>query len=182
MNLSHSGFKQSVVRIPLFAALVYAYFCAPVSLEHKALVQPITASTPHNTLADGYDPRRDPNKDLATASQEAKRLNKNILVVVGGEWCSWCHALDRFFHEHADLAALRDKNYVTMKVSMSQENPNRAFLGRFPRIHGYPHIFILDPGGNLIHSQPTNVLEDGQSYNSERFKRFLEQFAPKNSQ
>ena len=182
MNLSNSEFKQSFIRIPLFAALVYAYFCAPVSLERKALVQPITASAPHNTSADGYDPRRDPDKDLAEASAEARKSNKNIFVVVGGEWCSWCHTMDRFFHEHANIEALRDKYYVVMKVSMSQENPNRAFLGRFPRIHGYPHIFILEPGGNLIHSQPTNVLEDGQSYNVNRFKKFLEQFAPKNSQ
>lgn len=183
MNLSNSWTnnwtKDSSVRIPVFAALVYAYFCAPVSLEHKTFVQPITASAPHNALADGYDPHRDPDKDLAAASEEATQSNKNIFIVVGGEWCGWCHTMDRFFQEHADLAALRGKNYVTMKVSMSQQNPNRAFLSRFPRIHGYPHIFILDSQGNLIHSQPTNELEDGRSYNVERFRAFLERFAPK---
>ena len=178
MNLSNNWYKSSAVRILLFAALVYAYFCAPVSLEHKAFVQPTTASAPHIALADGYDPRRDPDKDLAAASEEAKRSNKNIFVVVGGEWCSWCHTLDRFFHDHADLAALRDKNYVTMKVSMSQEKPNKAFLSRFPRIHGYPHIFILDANGKLIQSQSTNELEDGRSYNAKRVKAFLERFAP----
>lgn len=181
MNLSNNSVKGSSVRIPLFTGLVYAYFCAPVSLEHKAFVQPITASAPHNALADGYDPRRDPDKDLAAASEEAKRSNKNVFIVVGVEWCSWCHTLDRFFQEHADLATLRDKNYAVMKVSMSQENPNRAFLSRFPRIHGYPHIFILDAQGKLIHSQPTNELEDGRSYNVERFKSFLERFAAKNT-
>ena len=181
MNPSSKYDKSSPLRIPLVAALVYVYFCAPVTLEHKTFVQPTTASAPGNALADGYDPRRDPDKDLAAASEEAKRSNKNIFVVVGGEWCSWCHTMDRFFHEHADLAALRDNNYVTMKVSMSQENPNRAFLSRFPPIHGYPHIFILDAQGKLIHSQPTNGLEDGRSYNLGRFKAFLNHFAPKTS-
>lgn len=179
MNLSNNWTKGSTVRIPLFAAAVYAYFCAPVSLDRKTFVQPITASAPHVALADGYDPRRDPDKDLAAATEEAKRSNRNIFVVVGGEWCSWCHTMDRFFHEHSDLTALRDKNYVLMKVSMSQENPNKAFLSRFPRIHGYPHIFILDAKGNLIHSQATNVLEDSRSYNAKRFKEFLERFAPR---
>lgn len=179
MNLSNNWHKSSIVRIPLFAALVYAYFCAPISLEHEAFVQPITASAPHLALADDYDPRRDPDKDLAAASEEAKRSNKNIFVVVGSEWCAWCHTLDRFFYEHADLAALRDQNYVTMKVSMSQENPNEPFLSRFPRIHGYPYIFILDAQGTLIHSQPANVLEDGRSYNAKRFQEFLERFVPK---
>lgn len=179
MNLSNNSLKASSLRIPLFTGLVYAYFCAPVSLEHKAFVQPTTASGPRNAITEDYDPRRDPDKDLAAASKVAKRSNKNIFVVVGGEWCSWCHTMDLFFREHSDLAALRDQNYVVMKVSMSQENPNKAFLSRFPRIHGYPHIFILDAQGSLIHSQATNVLEDGRSYNAKRFKEFLERFAPK---
>jgi hypothetical protein len=87
--------------------------------------------------------------------------------------------MDDFFHDHQDLASLRDRNYVLMKVSMSQENPNRAFLSRYPRIHGYPHIFILDADGKLIQSQATNELEDGRSYNAKRFEKFLEKFAPK---
>jgi thioredoxin-related protein len=147
------------------------------------LVQPQTGtvSTSNYTAPDKYDPRRDPEKDLAVAAAEAKTSKRNIILIVGGEWCSWCHILDDFFHEHADLAALRDKNYVVMKVSMSQENPNGAFLSRFPRIHGYPHIFILDADGKLVQSQPTNVLEDGRSYNVKRFKKFLEEFAPKAS-
>ena len=33
-----------------------------------------------------------------------------------------------FFHEHRYLEVLRDKNYVSMKVSMIQENPKRVFL------------------------------------------------------
>jgi thiol:disulfide interchange protein len=166
----------------VFAVLVYAYFCAPISLERKAFVQNVTSSAPHNALADRYDPQRAPDRDLAAVSEEAKRSNKNIFVVVGGEWCSWCHTMERFFRKHSDLEALLDKNYVTMKVSMSQENPNKAFLSRFPRIHGYPHIFILNPDGELVRSQPTNELEDGKSYNVVRFKKFLEQYAPKNNQ
>ena len=182
MNPSNNSLKHSLVRIPLFAALVYAYFCAPVSLEHQVFVQTAPAAAPHNALDDRYDPQRDPEKDLAEASAEARKSNKNIFVVVGGEWCSWCHIMDSFFSEHPDLEALREKKYVSMKVSMSQENPNRAFLSRFPRIHGYPHIFILNPVGDLIRSQPTNELEDGRSYNAARFRKFLEQYAPKNKQ
>jgi hypothetical protein len=83
------------------------------------------------------------------------------------------------FHEHRDLAVLRDKNYVAMKVSMSQENPNRAFFSRFPDLHAYPRIFILNAEGNLIRSQPATLTEDGRSYNTKRFQKFLEQLAPK---
>jgi thiol:disulfide interchange protein len=134
-----------------------------------------TYAPPHN-----YDPAHDPEKDLAAAGAEAKNSNRYIFAVVGGEWCSWCHIMDDFFREHANLAALRDKNYVLMKINMSQENPNRAFLARYPKISGYPHIFILDADGKLIQSQATSTLEDGRSYNLKRFEKFLEKFGPKN--
>jgi thioredoxin-related protein len=140
-----------------------------------------TASTSVYTTADRYDPRRDPEKDLAAAAAEAKNSNRYILMIVGGEWCSWCHIMDDFFHEHRDVAALRDKNYVVVKLNMSRENENRAFLARYPKIRGYPHIFVLDADGKLVQSQPTNELEDGRTYNVKRFKKFLEQFAPKAS-
>jgi thiol:disulfide interchange protein len=140
-----------------------------------------TVSSSTYTAPDKYDPRRDPEKDLAAAEAEAKTSNRNIIVIVGGDWCSWCHIMDDFFHEHRDVTALREKNYVLMKLNMSRENENRAFLSRYPKIHGYPHIFILDADGKLVQSQPTNVLEDGRTYNVKRFKEFLEQFAPKAS-
>jgi thiol:disulfide interchange protein len=140
-----------------------------------------TVSSSTYTAPDKYDPRRDPEKDLAAAEAEAKTSNRNIIVIVGGDWCSWCHIMDDFFHDHRDVTALREKNYVLMKLNMSHENENRAFLSRYPKIRGYPHIFILDADGKLVQSQPTNVLEDGRTYNVKRFKKFLEEFAPKAS-
>jgi thiol:disulfide interchange protein len=129
-----------------------------------------------------YEPGRDPEKDLASAAAEAKSSMRNIFVVVGGEWCVWCHIMDDFFRNHPDLKSLRDKNYVVMKLNMSRENENRAFLSRYPKIHGYPHIFILDADGKLVQSQATNELEDGRSYNAKRFQKFLEKFGPKTSE
>jgi hypothetical protein len=82
-----------------------------------------------------------------------------------------------FFAIHPDLTTLRDKNYLSMNVSMSQVNPDKRFLSRFPYIHGYPHIFILDANTKLIKSQPTNEVEDGDGYNAERFRKLLDRFA-----
>jgi thiol:disulfide interchange protein len=181
MSRNSRWYTQGVATLLSFATLPAATFGAWPELTRRCLAQPAAASAQQNGLADGYDPRRDPDEELAAARAEAKKSGKKIFVEVGGEWCTWCHILDQFFHEHPDLELLRDKNYVSMKVSMSQENPNRVFLSRFPYIHGYPHIFILDAAGNRIHSQPTNVLEDGRSYNAKRFQKSLAQFVPKRS-
>jgi len=127
---------------------------------------------------DQYDPARDAAADLAETSRLAKESDKRILVEVGGNWCKWCRAFDKFIHNTPAVAtALRD-GYIVMKVNMSEENRNEAFLSRYPKIEGYPHIFVLDPDGKLLHSQDTGLLEEGKSYSERHFLEFLSKWAP----
>ena len=126
-----------------------------------------------------FDPSRDSVDDLRQAIADAQRTHRRILLDVGGEWCSWCHTLDRFFAAHADLMALRDQSFVWLKVNWSPENQNKAFLSRYPAISGYPHLFVLDQDGTLLHSQDTSVLEEGRSYNLDRMTGFLKKWAPR---
>ena len=132
---------------------------------------------PAQALPDTFDPKRDPAKDLAAALARAKAEGKRVIVDVGGEWCSWCHILDRFFASHADLMALRESRYVWLKVNWSKENENRAFLARWPAIQGYPHLFVLDAGGTLLHSQDTGELEQGKNYDAAKMRAFLARWA-----
>jgi thioredoxin-related protein len=125
-----------------------------------------------------YDPKRNGDQDIQEAMVEAKRTKRRILLEVGGEWCSWCHRLDEFFTAHPELIALRDKNYVTVKINFSEENPNKEVLSRYDTIPGYPHIFVLDSNGKLLHSQNTSPLESGKSYDLERITVFLNDWAP----
>ncbi len=125
-----------------------------------------------------FDPARNADQDIQNAIAEAKRTGKRIILDVGGEWCGWCHALDRFFDEHTDLATYRAKNYVWLKVNYSPENPNKAVLARYPAIKGYPHLFVLDEDGKLLQSQSTSPLEEGKSYNLDRMFGFLKKWAP----
>jgi thiol:disulfide interchange protein len=180
MNAHRTHFLLAAATIFLCIALYASFsFASPSSL--KVSPQYPFAAESSNAIVNHYDPRRDPAQDLALASAEAKSSNRNIFIIVGGEWCGWCHAMDRFFRDHPDLTALREKNYVLLKVSMSQENPNQRFLKRYPPIHGYPHIFILDANTKLLKSQPSNELEEGNSYNADRFSKLLDQFAPAGS-
>lgn len=125
-----------------------------------------------------FDPARDPFADLETAKVEAQRGGKRIILDVGGEWCSWCHLLDAFMEGDSQLRRFRDANYVWMKVNYSEDNENVAFLSRFPGITGYPHLFVLDADGRLLHSQFTGELEKGKGYDRARFEAFLRQWAP----
>jgi len=126
----------------------------------------------------GYDPTADPTADLEAAVTEARASGRRILLVVGGEWCSWCHILDRFVKGDPAIHDLWDRHYVTVKVHWDPDQPNAAFLGRYPKIQGYPHIFVLDDNGRLLHSQNTAELESGDSYSPERVTAFLTRWAP----
>ena len=158
-----------------FVALVAAQFSlssgAPQG-DHKSKYVPVTK----------YDPARNADRDIQEAIAEAKRTNKRVLLEVGGEWCSWCHRLDEFFAAHPELTELRDKNYVTVKINFSEENPNKEVLSRYEPIAAYPHIFVLDSDGKLVRSQETGVFEEGKTYVAERLNVFLTNWAPSQTQ
>ncbi len=125
-----------------------------------------------------YDPARDPEKDLGATTQRALAEGKRILLEVGGEWCSWCKALDRYVHENEAVASALERGFLIMKVNFSEENRNADFLSPYPTIPGYPHLFVLDSEGTFLHSQGTAELEQGRSYNQEAFLAFLERWSP----
>lgn len=125
-----------------------------------------------------YDPARDPQKDLEATRERALAEGKRILLEVGGEWCTWCKALDRYVHENEAVASALEQDFLIMKVNYSEENPNTDFLSPYPSIPGYPHIFVLDRDGSFLHSQGTGELEQGRWYNQEAFLAFLGKWAP----
>jgi thiol:disulfide interchange protein len=127
--------------------------------------------------ADKYDPKRDPEKDIQAAVAEAQRTHKRILLEVGGEWCSWCHTMDRYFTQNPKLLEFREQNFVTIRINFSRENENKKLLSRYPAIPGYPHLFVLETNGELLHSQDTSQLESGKSYDLEKFFAFLKRWA-----
>ena len=148
--------------------LSFAVLCGLTVFVTKSVV----AQSPYAPVTK-YDSKRDAARDIDDAVAEAKRTNRRILLEVGGEWCSWCHILDDYFDKHPDLTALRDKNFVTVKINFSEENPNKEALSRYGPINGYPHIFVLDSAGKLLHSQDTAVFEEGRGYVLERLQTFL---------
>jgi thiol:disulfide interchange protein len=120
-----------------------------------------------------YDITRDPASDLNAAIALATKTNKKILLEVGGDWCVYCNIMDQTFDTHPQLVQVRDEYYVTVKVNYSKENPNQAFLSKFPKIPEYPHFFVLDSKGSLLRSQPTHPFEHGRKYNAAKIDAFL---------
>lgn len=125
-----------------------------------------------------YDPNGDPNADLLKSMDVAAREKKHILLQAGGDWCGWCSTLSEYFERNIPVSHVLSKNYVIQKVNVSKENRNEAFLSRFPKIGGFPHLFVLDAEGKLLHSQGTGALEDGGSYHDGVMLEFLNKWIP----
>jgi len=161
--------KVRVLIISLFVIVLYAGLSAQDKNNEKQKFIFVTK----------FDTTRDAQKDLQDAIAEAKWINKKIYVDVGGEWCIWCRRLDNFYKSNKDLQEYLDKHYVFVKINYSKENKNETVLSKFPKIEGYPHIFILDKRGNLIKSKNAGELEEGKGYNHDKIMSFLKEFAVK---
>lgn len=123
-----------------------------------------------------FDPTANPFDDLKISVGLAKESNKRIILDVGGEWCIWCHRIDAFMHNTEEIKSLLEKNYIVLKINYSKENKNEKFLSQYPQVEGYPHFFVLDETGKLLHSQNTGELEKDKDYDKDKFIAFLEKW------
>jgi len=128
---------------------------------------------------ENYDPKRNPEEDLKATVERARSEGKRILVQVGGNWCGWCKLMHKYFHENPKVAAALARDFLIMQVNYSKENGNREFLKKYPSIPGYPHLYVLDADGKLLHSQGTAALEEGRGYSEKKMLEFLAKWAPK---
>lgn len=126
-----------------------------------------------------FDPAKNPEKDVQNAVVIATKTGRRILLDVGGEWCSWCHKFDKFFQDNKDVSEFMQKNFVVVKVNFSKENKNEKFLSQYPKIPGYPHLFVLESSGKFLHSQGTGDLESGDHHDHDKVFNFLKKWAPK---
>ena len=102
---------------------------------------PAGADDSRYVLVHKFDPKRNAAADIQEAIGEAQRTGKRIILDIGGDWCSWCHVLDKFFDQHPEIVELRDKNFITVNVFYSSENKNEKALLQYPKTEGVPHFF-----------------------------------------
>ena len=127
-----------------------------------------------------YDEQRDPYADGRKALKLAEETHRKVLIEVGGDWCSWCHVLDRFIKDHPRLESRLHEIFVVLKVNISDSNDNVEFMRAFPRAQGYPHMYITDSSGTILHSQDTSEFRKNKKYSEQRFNVFFERWENKN--
>lgn len=163
------------MKAPLLAVLLFAgtfALLAEAVAEEAKLVY----------TADSYDPKRDADEDLVASREIAERDGRNILLLVGGDWCPWCRKLAKFIEDNESVSAVLARHFVIQKVLVDDDVSNSPFLNPYPAISAYPHVFLLDAKGVLLHSLETEALEKSGSYDEAELLAILKTHTPKKSE
>lgn len=141
-----------------------------------ALIAVMLGSVSH--AADlGYDPDLDPFAQYQNAVAQAADANKLVLIIAGGDWCRWCHVLNRFVAGNDEVEQGLNETFVVMKVYVGPGNYNELFFSQLPRAYGAPHFWIVSPNREVLASQSTAKLERGTStYDKTRFLAFIDEW------
>lgn len=116
-----------------------------------------------------YDPTRDAFADLDDAREKAKKENKNILIIVGGEWCRWCHALDEYISSNREVRGALLEKYVVLKIGINQSGEITPLLDTLPEFVGTPHFYFMSSSGRLRRAVSSTAIETNDSYDQRKF-------------
>lgn len=96
---------------------------------------------------------------VKTATQQAAKEKKNIILLFHASWCGWCHRMDTAMND-ASCKKFFDDNYVITHITVkespqhkNEENPGgEALLSQFNgEKQGLPYWVILDKSGKLLY-------------------------------
>jgi thiol:disulfide interchange protein len=123
-----------------------------------------------------YDDQRNPFNDANAALALAKKTNRNVLIEIGGNWCTWCHKMDAFLLKNPNVYKELHSKYVLLKINVSDTNENDDFMKALPPVLGYPHMYVSTASGKMLLSKDTAELQDNNGYSTEYWLDFLQQW------
>ncbi len=158
-----------VMKLVLFLMLGVVFSSEAISADDLPLYSKI------------YDDKRDPFKDATSAIQLAQSTNRNVLIEIGGNWCTWCHKMDAFLEKNPDIYQTLHTNFVLLKINVSDSNENDAFMKALPPVLGYPHMYVSTSSGKMILSKDTAELLFSGDYSREYWLTFLSKWQVSNN-
>lgn len=124
-----------------------------------------------------YDVERDLGRDAQAAFALARSSQRRVLIEVGGDWCHWCHVLERVLQREPALAAQLHQAFVVLKVAVDEDHDGAAALSRFPAADGYPYLYVVDSHGALLHAQDATGFVEAGDYSAPRIGAFVSQWS-----
>ncbi len=80
------------------------------------------------------------------AFDEARQLNRPILLSISAVWCHWCHVMDETTYSHAGVIDLINREYVPIRV----DNDVRPDINQRYNMGGWPTTAFLTASGDIL--------------------------------
>jgi thioredoxin-related protein len=167
------------MKFQLFMVLLIVSLFITSQVNAQELTRQFTKELPPYSQV--YDDKRDPFKDAQAAVSLAQATNRNVLIEIGGNWCTWCHKMDTFLEKNPKVYQTLHDNYVLLKINVSDSNSNEAFMKSLPPVQGYPHMYVSTNTGKMLLSKDTAELLDDLQYSAEYWLTFLAKWQAKNN-
>ncbi len=118
-------------------------------------------------------------RQIQQAAGMAEKDGRRLLVLLGAEWCVWCHRLFDLLQTNPVVRECVDRNYLLVPIPIDQ-NTNIPLQEHFdnPRRLGLPVLLVLNSSGGVLTMQETGSLEEGDGYAPRQVLAFLEQWVP----
>lgn len=145
-----------------------------IAIQFAALANNTDTSKPYNPLANA-------KADIDSVIKLAKSQNKNVLLMIGGNWCSWCIRFNKMVNGDVQLDSALHANYILYHLNYSKENKNKDLLVKysFPQRFGYPVFVVLNDKGDRLHTQNSSYLEEGKGYSKAKILEFFDNWSPR---
>jgi thioredoxin-related protein len=176
-----SGVLTVIPRKWLITACILAMSAGAAIAQEAAKTQGEKPGSGPAKRASIYDKAADAKVQVAKAVERAKHNDQRILLMFGGDWCSWCHKLHDLFKTNREVATALSNEYVL--VTVDTEAPNAAELlktckdalskDELQRGVGYPFLAVLDADGKVVTAQRTDTLEEGDHHDPKKVADFL---------
>lgn len=142
-------------------------------------------ATGQSNLKKIYDEDINQLEQIDKAVRKADKEGKFVICQVGGNWCRWCLMFADFITSDSEIKGLIDSNFEYIHVNYNPRKPKDEtavkMLERLgsPARFGFPVLVVLDQDGNVIHTQDSSLLEEGNGYNRDKVIRFFSNWTPK---
>ena len=147
---------------------------ARATLALLAALLTLAITPARSTEPDIYPAVNQAKADLSSALAAAAAAHKRVIVDFGGNWCTDCHVLDRYFHDSANKPLL-EANYILVHVNIGRMNENVDLAERYqiPLRKGVPALAVLGEHGELLYSQRTGEFQAMRGMESAAVTDFL---------
>jgi len=85
----------------------------------------------HSTEPDIYPAIDRAKADLSAALAASAASHKRVILDFGGNWCTDCHVLDRYFHDPVNRPIL-DANFILVHVNVGRMDENLDIARALP--------------------------------------------------